>query len=198
MKWFSSDWHLGHKATLELGQRDFKNVKEMDKTIIENMVMTPNKGDILYFLGDFGWDEEAIFEMIFRLSKRKIRLVWILGNHDKRYEKKFLPIIKQQNKLNAMYDMYETKLTDKDNKHYPTILCHYPMLTWNRSHYNSFQLYGHHHANTWKNEEMDKFEKTGKKLNVCCEFHSYKPISELEVISMMKTRPDNWDLIKRN
>ncbi len=180
-----------------MGPRPFKDVKEMNDTIIENMTMIPKRGDILYFLGDFGWDEKAIFEMIAKLSKKKIRLIWILGNHDNRYEKKYLPIIKQYNKLNAMYSMFETKLTDEDGKHYSVVLNHFPMYTWNRSHYNSFQLYGHHHKSTWRHDEIAEFEKKGKRLNVCCEFHDYKPVSEIEVINIMKGRPNNWDFIDR-
>jgi len=78
----------------------------------------------------------------------------------------------------------------------PVVLCHYPMLTWNKSHYNSFMLYGHHHTNSNGTAEL-AYKAEGKMLNVNVEFHNYMPWSEEEVIEYMSHRPDNWDLIRR-
>lgn len=197
MKWFSSDWHLGHSKTIEMGSRPFKDVEEMDNKIIENMFVDVKRGDDFYFLGDMAWNVANIIRVLEVAAKKKIRFHWILGNHDFRFVKQFQGKIKQYNQLNSMHDMFEVKLTDKEGNHYPTILCHYPMLTWNKSHYNSFLLFGHHHRKTHKAEEIAKFEQNGKMLNVCCEFHDYKPVNELDIIEIMSKRPNNWDYIER-
>lgn len=198
MKWFSSDWHLSHEMTIEKSGRPFKDVEEMDNTILYNMFQNCTRGDDFYYLGDLSWDRKMV-ERTYEIAKsKKIRLHWILGNHDQRWRKQFRNAIKTYNKMNTMSEMMEIKLTDEKGNHYPTVLCHYPMLTWNKSHYNSFFLFGHHHKTTHKADEIKKFEENGKRLNVCCEFHDYKPLSELDVIQIMKTRPDNWDIIRKN
>lgn len=197
MKWFSSDWHLGHHLTIEHSHRPFKDVEEMSDVIIHNMFKDCKRGDDFYFLGDLSWDRKIVERVYEAAQKGRFRLHWILGNHDKSWGKQFRNTIKVYNKMNTMSEMMNIKLTDKDGKHYPTVLCHYPMLTWDKSHYNSFLLFGHHHLTTHKADEIKKFEESGKKLNVCCEFHDYKPLNEIQVIDIMNTRPDNWDIIKK-
>lgn len=197
MKYFSSDWHLGHTKVIEMGKRPFKNIDEMNDVIIDNMFVNVNKGDDFYFIGDIGYSAKEAIRVLEVASKKNARFHWILGNHDHRLKKQFQGKIKQYCQLNTMHETLEVKLTDKEGKHYPAFLCHYPMLTWNKSHYNSFLLFGHHHKYTHKADEIRKFELGGKKLNVCCEFHDYKPLSELDVIDIMGTRPNNWDYIKK-
>ena len=197
MKWFSSDWHLGHRVTLTKGERPFDSLEEMDATIIKNMTTIPKKGDILYFLGDIGWKNDSVYEIIKKLSKNGIQFIWIAGNHDDKLIKQMYSFVKQCSKKNAIYSIFETKLTDENFEHYHTTLCHYPMMSWNRSHYGAFQLFGHHHKTALSIEGATDFEKQGKRLNVCCEFFDFKPVSEIEVINIMKSRPDNWDIIKK-
>lgn len=168
----------------------------MNTHIVEAMFSQVKKGDDFYFLGDIGWDIKLIDYVLEEAKEKKIRFHWILGNHDKRFEKQYRGRIKEFNSSNTMHDILEVKLTDRAVKHYPTTLCHYPMMTWNKSHYNAFLLFGHHHVNTHKADEIKKLEKSGKMLNVNCEFHNYKPWHELEIIEEMSTRPDNWDIIK--
>jgi calcineurin-like phosphoesterase family protein len=197
MKWFSSDWHLNHIKTIELSQRPFNSVEEMNDLILFNMFKPLKRGDDFYFLGDLSWDKKLI-ELIYEMAaKKKIRFHWILGNHDKKIIKQFIGKIKTYNKYNTVNDMLEVKIRNEEGHHVPVILCHYPMLTWNKSHYNSYLLFGHHHKTTHGWKEILEYEKSGKKLNVNCEFHDYKPISEIEVLRVMATRPNNWDYIKK-
>lgn len=197
MKYISSDWHLGHIKTIEYSQRPFSSVDEMNDTILKNIFSTVKKGDDLYFLGDMSWEKDLIDVVLDMAAKRKVRFHWILGNHDNRFAKQYAGRIKEYSKHNSMHNMLEVKLTDKEGNHYPTVLCHFPLFTWNKSHYNSFLLFGHHHATTHGAREVREFELSGKKLNVNCEFFNYYPVNELEIIEIMKTRPNNWDFIDK-
>ena len=51
---FTSDTHLGAKRTLELSQRPFKDVNDMDMQIVSNWNKKITMNDIVYHLGDFG------------------------------------------------------------------------------------------------------------------------------------------------
>lgn len=72
---FTSDTHFGSQRVLELSKRPFRDVNEMDWTMIErwNSVVKPN--DVVYHLGDFGesWPAQYL--------NGKIRL--ILGNYER-------------------------------------------------------------------------------------------------------------------
>jgi calcineurin-like phosphoesterase family protein len=188
-KYFSSDFHLGHRMIVRQDARNFSSIEYMDHYIIRNIMDNMERGSDFYFLGDLAWTPEGA-EFFFREAKKKnISVHWIVGNHDRRVKQYF-------SVATTIAAMREVKLTDGENT-YPATLCHYPMLTYNKSHYNAFLLFGHHHAHTHGKEEIDRFEKNGKRLNVNCEFHDYLPVSEEQVIEIMKSRPDNWDLITK-
>lgn len=82
----SSDWHLGHASTIERFKlsdgvtplRNFRNVDEMNQTIIDrhNAIIRPQ--DVLYCLGDVVINNKFIH--LVRAFQGELRLV--LGNHD--------------------------------------------------------------------------------------------------------------------
>lgn len=51
---FTSDTHFGSTRTLELSKRPFRNVKEMDWTMISRWNSVVGPSDVVYHLGDFG------------------------------------------------------------------------------------------------------------------------------------------------
>lgn len=183
MKYFSSDWHLGHAKTIEFSNRPFKDVEEMDKVICANMIGPLKDGDEFYFLGDMARDVASASKFFNQLPKH-VKFFWILGNHER-------PAGQFKHRCVQQVPMKEIKIQSK----YPVTLCHYPMITWNKSHYGAWQLFGHHHISSHGTNQLHKFV-VGKQLNVNCEMHDYKPWSEDEIIEKMKTLPDNWDLIR--
>lgn len=51
--WFTADFHFGHSNIIRYCNRPFRNVEEMDRTILERLNASVKVNDILYFLGDF-------------------------------------------------------------------------------------------------------------------------------------------------
>lgn len=184
-KFYISDLHGGHERVIAQSKRPFPSVEEMNQTLIENCLVSLPKGSSLYHLGDLGWTNSFIETFFETAQKKHIQLHIILGNHDRG--------LKKYKKRCASYSsIKEIKL-----RGVPTTLCHYPMLSYNKSHYNAFQLYGHHHGNGHGTDKLSQFVM-GKKLNVNCEFHEYKPWSEEEIIDYMDKQPYNWDYIGDN
>ena len=72
---FTSDTHFSQERAMELSKRPFKNVREMDWTMIErwNSVVGPN--DTVYHLGDFGesWPVEYL----------NGNIVFVKGNYER-------------------------------------------------------------------------------------------------------------------
>lgn len=180
--WFSSDWHIGHHKIISLNSRPFKTVDEMDETIYHNMFARVRNGDNFYFLGDLTFRKSYAYHFFDHIKPKRVNFHWILGNHDK--------------SLNAIKN-FSSRCAFIGNLKAVTImgqamtLCHYPMVSWDKSHYGAWQLYGHHHSDFVRN----KYELLGKQLNVCCDLHVYCPLSFDEVRWLMQSRSDNWDLI---
>lgn len=182
-KLFTSDWHLGHRRAVEdFGHRPYSSVEEMDDAIIENMFTGIKKNDMIFFLGDLYWNIDSFWKMYNQIPKG-VRFFWILGNHDEKQAKQHFRHFEKVDHL------METKIAGNH-----VVMCHYPMRSWNRSHYNSWQLYGHHHIGG--HYEPDSKE-LGKQLNVNLEYHDFKPWTEEEIEAYMSRRPDNFDLIRR-
>ena len=108
-----------------------------------------------------------------RLYDSDIRVVYIKGNHDAENYKKIAT------------DMMEVSINGQ-----LITLCHYPMISWNKSHFGSWQLYGHHH----NNRVAEMFP--GKRCNVGVDNWGFKPVSFDQIKEYMDKQPNNWDYIE--
>ena len=134
---FTADLHLNHSNILHYCKRPFKNVQEMDETIIKNFTGLLKKGDILYILGDLTF-KRAYAENFLRIIKSiGVEIHFIIGNHDK--DGGTLNIIKSYCK--SVSEIKEIKIEGQK-----IVLCHYPMRSWNGSFHGSWHLYGHVHG----------------------------------------------------
>jgi calcineurin-like phosphoesterase family protein len=81
MMWVTADHHFGHKNILAYDCRPFRDVKEMDETMVRrwNEVVKPE--DVVWHLGDFALASfDHARNILGRLNGRKHL---ILGNHDR-------------------------------------------------------------------------------------------------------------------
>lgn len=62
------------------------------------------------------------------------------------------------------------------------VICHYAMRTWARSHYNSWQLFGHSHGT---------LEPVGKQWDIGVDNNNFSPVSFEQIKKIMAERPDN-------
>jgi calcineurin-like phosphoesterase family protein len=190
--WFTSDWHFFGTNFLKNEKRQhFESVEVMNETIINNLLSSIKPGDNLYFLGDIGWKlpNEWLFNFLVSMKKHKINFFWIEGNHDHKTQVPFVSSLKWKGQIKDI-KVEGQKLT----------LCHYPMYTWNASHYNSYSLHGHIHYKdaTWNKLVDNKQVILGKVMNVNCELYDFKPLTFTEIHSILTAKADNWDLIQKH
>lgn len=76
-----ADTHFGHERIIELCKRPFKNVKEMNETLIANWNKVVGKEDTIYFLGDFCFESKDA-KKEYWLSRLNGHIIWVKGNHD--------------------------------------------------------------------------------------------------------------------
>jgi calcineurin-like phosphoesterase family protein len=182
--WFSSDWHLSHKRMMEILRPEFKTIDEMNTTILDNMFKVTKPGDQMYFAGDLVFTDNNILEQLLKLIKKhRIHFHWITGNHDK----------KTPRHVKDRVDSFVSVKDIKINKQKITI-CHFPMISWNCSHYGAWQLFGHHH----RKNHGGPTPIVGKQLNINCEFHDFKPWNFEEIKVEIDKLKKGWDYIEKD
>lgn len=168
--WFTSDEHYGHAKIIGYSNRPFNSVEEMDKRLIENFNSVVGRGDVTVHAGDFCWlnNKKDVYEKyVKRLNGTHILLV---GSHDHW----------QPNSANYIWK----KRIDGQF----VVVCHYAMLTWERSHYNSWQLYGHSHG---------RLVLQSKQYDIGVDNNKYYPVSFDDIKLIMENKPNNPNYIEK-
>lgn len=168
MEWFTADTHFNHTNIIRYCNRPFKNIGEMDDILVSNWNSVVEEDDIVYHLGDFSFGDPRKY---FGILKGHILIV--PGSHDK-----------------------EIKKLPKENILPPIALvlggitlCHYAMRSWDRSHYGTWHLFGHHHG---------KLEHYGLSFDVGVDCWNYYPVSLEEVGKKMGTLKPIVDYSKKS
>ena len=182
---FISDLHIGHKNVIRFDGRPFKNVEEMHVEMIKRWNSVVSDDDLVYFLGDLSFGGSGLTKWFIHSLKGKIH--FILGNHDR---------FKSISKLDRCESIHEygTEINVKDEDTKETrgsqgyqriIMSHYPIFSWNKSHYGSWMIHGHCHGSLMKSYP-DYYKR--KVMDVGCNCIDYTPISYQEVKDIMSKR----------
>ena len=179
--WFTSDHHFGHKNIIEYCNRPFSSVEEMDEELIERWNSVVGMFDLVYHLGDFTLCEGAA-----RYFRRLNGTIFVVkGGHDRWWNSYEYSSESGRNGRSIL--KCDPLITIASGLPKPIVLCHYPMYSWDKSHYNSWHLYGHHHRPV---QGMG-----GKSLNVCVDLHDFYPIHLEQVKDHMSRQENNWGFV---
>ena len=148
-QYFISDTHFGHKNVLKFDNRNFKTIEEHDNALIENWNNEVGIDGEVYILGDISWHNATkTIEIVKSLNGIKHLIV---GNHDKNLIKN-----KEFNSLFAEITNYKELYLSNSKG---IVLCHFPILFFNKHQYGWFHLYGHvHNSFEWNIIERIKYE----------------------------------------
>ena len=159
---FISDSHFFHGNIIKYCNRPFSSVDEMNSALVKNWNNTVSNEDRVYHLGDFSFAHGNRFpatkNIYDQLNGYKIL---ISGNHDDD-DTKFM--------FNEFHDYLEVSV----NNHF-VVMCHYPLLSFNRMHKGAVHFYGHVHNQTPLHAPTNSY-------NICVEMQDYRPKSLFEII----------------
>lgn len=127
---FTADTHFNHTNIIHYCRRPFSSIAEMNEALIASWNARVGENDLVYHLGDFAWgDWRPILE---RLNGD---IILISGGHDKRWQKNY------RDRFLQIADLMDIGIEGKS-----IVLCHYCLRVWNKSHYDSWHLFGHSHG----------------------------------------------------
>lgn len=177
MIYFTADLHLGHENIIRFCNRPFQSVQEMDETIINNWNSVIKTDDLVYFLGDFHMGSRSEFRKY--ADRLNGSIYFIPGSHDK-YPTRNCMIARGGSYFSFNEPIMEinTNLVDEYGNKRLIVLCHYSMRSWNKSHYASYHLFGHHHG---------KLEPYGLSFDIGVDTNNFFPYSLDDVEKKMKT-----------
>lgn len=187
MNYYTADLHLGYERILQIANRPFASIEEMNETLVNNMVSRVSDNDTIYFLGDMSAYNIDATKDIRRIPGRK---VLIKGNHDKE------PL--HHRSFRSCFDeiVSNTIVTDTVNGQTIKIfLSHYPMAEWDGYYKGIWHFYGHVHNACGGGATL--ISLLPRAINVGVDVCSFMPKTAEELIAKrMQTyqRPDEIDL----
>ena len=135
--YFTSDTHFYHSNIIGFCKRLFKNVEDMNETLIENWNQVVSQDDIVFRLGDLCLGGSHEWTKILNRLNGKIYLV--LGNHD-------LKNIRQG--YTSRFELTSMQMHIEVDKQ-KIYLNHCPLLCYGGAYGNTWQLFGHVHTSKY-------------------------------------------------
>lgn len=140
---WTADLHFNHLRANELCRRPFKDVEEMNETLITNFNKILKKEDTLWVIGDFCMGKDAAInalEFRQRLNAGIVNL--ITGNHDYKGHREYKTIKYFPETFDAVYEYGKyIKIASVG-----IFMSHWAGRTWPEQGHQSWNLYGHSHA----------------------------------------------------
>lgn len=185
--WFTSDHHFGHAKIIELCNRPFSSVEEMNEILVERWNSVVARGDMVFYLGDFamGQRKETV-PIASRLNGVKLL---VPGNHDKVWggHKKVGAADKLLYHGPFLEGLGECKI-DLLGLDKPVKLCHFPYegdshaedryVEHRPSNEGDWLIHGHVH---------DAWKVKGKQINVGADVWDFTPVHSDQIRDIIKT-----------
>lgn len=154
----------------------FKDVQEMNETIIQNFNSVLTEDDHLYILGDVSFGNlDTGVEYLKRINGTK---TLVTGNHDRKLLKnnKF----NTERGLMGLVEVVSEKIVSIEGVH--VHMYHFPIAEWDQCHRGSYHLHGHQHNGA--NQVI-----THRKMDVGVDSNKMFPYSWDEIHNRLKVKP---------
>jgi|TARA_B110000971_G_scaffold147915_1_gene151151 calcineurin-like phosphoesterase family protein len=160
----TSNQQFGRPGAIKKYDRPFSSLEEMNETLIENWNLTVSPEDIVYVLGNFGWDPTTVENCINVLNGH---IYFIEGEYDKAtVDVSMLPNADKKMEEIGQIDY----LHDID-----ACMSYWPLSIWP----GKYLLSGHP-------SKKIKTDPSKKIINVSCDRWSYKPVNIKSIIGLFE------------
>jgi len=194
-RFYTADTHIGHKRILELCDRPFDNVEEMNEAIIDNINAVANEDDHLFVVGDALMgkldDSLALVERI------KPHTHLIVGNHDRMFIHTGMSEKEHRKALESFKRYHDAGFEIIGYQEYHDIgdhgvkICHFPYEGDSHDedryvearpidYFGEWLICGHVH-NAWT--------QRGRQINVGVDVRDFTPLHEDEILEIINQGP---------
>lgn len=173
---FTSDTHFNHGNIIKYCNRPFSSVEEMNEALIKNHNAVVGKNDFVIHLGDIAFGKD-IHQTVALLSQLNGRKIFLLGNHD---DSLLYGSIREKGLDFLTFSRFQLAPISIFGQH--VVLCHFPMLSWERSYHGSIHLHGHSHGNIPDDPLV-------RRVDVGVDCNNYTPVSWGDIKKKMLARP---------
>ena len=143
--YFTADLHFGHANILKHSPRrpfaDVVDIQAHDEWLLDKWRSTVDKRDTVYVLGDLTFlKSEGARHLLEKLPGQKFL---IEGNHDgsiRAYKNYFREVYQIKEMV------FKPTVAPFLKEDLQVVMCHYPMVTWNKKPYGAIMLHGHCHG----------------------------------------------------
>ena len=158
--YITSDTWFGRPQILQIANRQFNNIEEMNSTLIKNWNKKVKKNDVVFHLGNFAWDPITARKVLKKLNGK---IYFLKGSHDGALEEVIDDFPKAEFFNNSIMEL----------KDFDTIISHYPLSVWNGKESGTIHIHGH----TVFDHKTDLTIEN--RFNICTDFWGYSPINYL-------------------
>lgn len=174
--WFTSDHHFGHDRIRKYCSRPYTCVEHMDQDLIRRWNSVVGEHDQVYHLGDFCLGNETAAANYFVQLAGRIHVLYNPSHHDKRWLPPHIHALHRFTSRSGYRVKFELPIITLEIPQYgdrqALVLSHWPMDSWDRSHYSSWHLFGHCHG---------KVYHLKKAFDVGVDCNNFTPVSLEEV-----------------
>lgn len=181
--YYISDLHLGHANCIKFDGRPFADVKEMEQEIVLRWNSKVRDEDHVYIVGDVAYRDSKEVHTVLEELKGHIHLVF--GNHDPQF------VMKDERAMRR-FESAEWIMRIKDEDRL-VVLCHFPIVCWDKKHFDSYHVYGHVHAKI--NDDTVYMMKQENAFNCGCMLNNYEPCTLEELAENKRKRMGRLGII---
>lgn len=172
--WFFADPHFGHEAIRCYCHRPWSTIKDHDDAILQRYNELVSPRDDVIFLGDFAFRNHEKY-----IAKLPGKKTFVFGNHDR------MSMEALRNFSRVIGARHCPGVVELSVGAFTVTGSHFPMASWNASHYGAWHVHGHCHGRMPEPEHM-------LRCDVGVDVWDYYPVNFELVRRKMTARLPAW------
>lgn len=191
--WIVSDLHLGHGKPFIIGPRKYGSVQEALTHTFDEIARLVGPNDVLINLGDAvcgaGLTTSSLASRVVHIPCKAHYYIW--GNHNAGMQSLYDDARREKGLLADNIEMYPLTIPGTNFTFIGdiaklfvdgrmSVLCHYPIASWESIGKDSFMIHGHCHRNM-------KDEPTLKRVDVSWDWKR-RPVEWSEIVTELANR----------
>jgi calcineurin-like phosphoesterase family protein len=165
--WFIADTHFLHPRITHFTSRPV-SAEDHDEWLLSRINERVGKKDTLYVLGDVSMGNKSKTEKI--LDRMNGIKTLILGNHDRNIE--------HSTRFANIYQIKNFTFDSPSYRNVHIVLCHFPLLSWERKSHGSYHLFGHVHG---------RLKGVDGSFDIGVDCNDYYPLNLSQVLLKLKS-----------